>query len=944
MQHLELEPEETEGLFGNKKEVPTRSSRSSQHTTCVALWDRQSRIAKGFIALLIGVLVGSGITMISFESKAEEDYLQGIGHQKFHSGSNFGGINNIAQPGGAKAHAAGLGLANDEFFIPTSNLGYAVPSLGRENIINQYGHYIHDEHRSPYASHLYGGRTKEWLQEQQDIYMRKMQKVRETWGAWTDIDDGGSERPVADFTNISYKDMPNDEFPDRAWQVDEDYVGKLIPEAKALVKRVTEGIYAEYGYPFTKKDGTRISQEEQDAVRAKFNIQNIVPKTEEEGWKLDFNKKEGIGWLSQPAMDGLVRKLLHSFITNDEFYVVLAGHSAAAGHGNNFMQNKIITFHSLMEPVMDKLGIRLISRNMGMGGVGTLQFSLGGKMIYGEADIMLWDSGMTENGVTVDFFNKQAVLSGERMPVLMTAKQFDIAKETKGTAWVGDILLNKDILPVTQDEVQVDEMPYAVRFMNSKEAHMNNNEKFNAICWEDRSDFTPDTKQNELPGSQVEWHPGFRHHQYEGRLLALMLLEGLKKALDLWEEGVAKDGFPLAESYWHVGPAYEVVRENMRTHVNTEKEDGSARSPCETFIPHLPRICRVAMQGYGMWTPRLHNNFLDLVHPAPNGYKPTYPDKQQYTGFNLLPHSQAIPEGHVDVHAIAIATNNPAPDLDHEWIEESESNSTTVDTPPTRRWLREASEAGIKKGREHFGADSDKEEASPSDLSANDAAEKTALVASNSVDSANAGRELQEDAVIPGRGWVVTGWSLTDGYCDGSSMSTCGRNPGDQCLLYGTNDNHLGLTGNALSGWLVFTLPKIKEGIVLARMEWWCMGKPPLTKDWKEVNNGKTTDTTPDAVDASGRQLGKPTPDQIVPKDFEMDIAINGKITKTMDRAEWISFIGEASKNCAVWPLLNNEEMAKRENFEGEDMEFAIRFRSKIDPHMGFCISHAYYA
>jgi hypothetical protein len=46
---------------------------------------------------------------------------------KFHS-SGFGGINNIAQPGGAKAHAAGLGLANDpDLFIPTSNLGREVP-------------------------------------------------------------------------------------------------------------------------------------------------------------------------------------------------------------------------------------------------------------------------------------------------------------------------------------------------------------------------------------------------------------------------------------------------------------------------------------------------------------------------------------------------------------------------------------------------------------------------------------------------------------------------------------------------------------------------------------------------------------------------------------------------------------------------------------------------
>eukprot|EP00543_Licmophora_paradoxa_P019371 CAMPEP_0202465672 /NCGR_PEP_ID=MMETSP1360-20130828/66345_1 /ASSEMBLY_ACC=CAM_ASM_000848 /TAXON_ID=515479 /ORGANISM="Licmophora paradoxa, Strain CCMP2313" /LENGTH=89 /DNA_ID=CAMNT_0049089503 /DNA_START=22 /DNA_END=287 /DNA_ORIENTATION=- len=88
-------------------------------------------------------------------------------------------------------------------------------------------------------------------------------------------------------------------------------------------------------------------------------------------------------------------------ISNDDFYVVLAGHSAAAAHGNNFHQAKVLSMHYLMEPVLDKLGVRLISRNMAMGGVGTLHFSLAGKSLYGEADIMMWDSGMTENGDTV---------------------------------------------------------------------------------------------------------------------------------------------------------------------------------------------------------------------------------------------------------------------------------------------------------------------------------------------------------------------------------------------------------------------------------------------------------------------------------------------------------------------------------------------------------------
>ena len=40
------------------------------------------------------------------------------------------------------------------------------------------------------------------------------------------------------------------------------------------------------------------------------------------------------------------------------------------------------------------------------------------------------------------------------------------------------------------------------------------------------------------------------------------------------------------------------------------------------------------------------------------------------------------------------------------------------------------------------------------------------------------------------------------------------------------------------------------------------------------------------------RRLGKPTHEQLVKEDFKMDIAINGNITKTMEREEWLSHTG----------------------------------------------------
>jgi hypothetical protein len=900
-------------------------------------WNRQGRLLKGLTCLLVGFFLGSSSTYVILEFRKPKSPTTSYKSlkKKIHT-SGFGGINNIAQPGGAKAYAEGHGWAHDPslYSIPTSNI---VHSLSAENILNHRGHYIHDEHRSPYASHLYGGKSKAYLEEQQRLFVEKMNAVRREWGAWTDIEQDDITRPLPNFSMARYGDINNTDFPENSWQCDEDYIAKFIIEAKALVNRVREGIYAEYGFPLKQENGTVLSFEEKEERDAKFEVKILNPNGT---YPISDKLNTGIAWLSKPAMDGLVRKLLHALITNDEFYVVLGGHSAAAGHGNNFMQNQMMSMNYIMEPVFDKLGIRLISRNMGMGGVGTLQFSLAGKSLYGEADVMLWDSGMTERGGTVDIFNKQAVLSGERMPILLTSAQFNIMQETDGEAWIGEMRHTYDFLPLTIDEVQASQVPYAARYMHYTEPRFANVERYSAVCWEPRSDITPIQNQDEKFGSQVSWHPGFRHHQFEGRVLSLILLQGLHLALDQWEVGIQNDGFPLAEKYWHVGSAYERLRQKLRTYAYPSNSTEDPTSLCETVLPNVTRLCRVPMNGFGMWTPRMGNrNLLEIVKPAPNGYKPTYRDSMEYDSFDILPIAQRIPDGEVDVHAIAIATNNPPPNINHEYADDNETLNNSLDVP-TRRWLKTVTNVASRKIRESM-----KNNLSP--------------YPSESEPDSRLHRRLNSTSynedIIPGRGWEVTGWVLTDGFCDGSSMSACGRVPGGTCLASGHNDQHVGLAGNSLSGWLVFLIPKVKEGIVLARMEWWCGVNPEITANWNDVNDGKTNDNTrhlvnsqrqgpiPSSSEDAKRFLGKPTPDDLVPSDFAMDYAVNGVI-KTMYREEWMSHITEHSKNCAVWPLVNDLEMAKRENWEGEELEVAIRFRSESNPRAGFCVSHIYYA
>jgi hypothetical protein len=197
-------------------------------------------------------------------------------------------------------------------------------------------------------------------------------------------------------------------------------------------------------------------------------------------------------------------------------------------------------FHKVMEPVFSYLGVQLISRNLAQGGLGTIQAAMGSADIYGdEVDFMVWDSGMTEgrDGKAVDMFGRQALL-GHRVPVLWNlTPNFLRMYHEHCDADVGLLGTGTESMPVSQDEVQVETLPYAVQYMNCDKDHVSmcRDHKYNANCWVDRPDVTPPTKQGGKPGSQVSWHPGFRSHQHIGRILAFTVLTGLKEAIGTWK-------------------------------------------------------------------------------------------------------------------------------------------------------------------------------------------------------------------------------------------------------------------------------------------------------------------------------------------------------------------------------------------------------------------------
>mmetsp|Transcript_12810 Transcript_12810/g.15007 ORF Transcript_12810/g.15007 Transcript_12810/m.15007 type:complete len:163 (+) Transcript_12810:2-490(+) len=141
--------------------------------------------------------------------------------------------------------------------------------------------------------------------------------------------------------------------------------------------------------------------------------------------------RQGGGWTTKASFHALSKRLLHAMMTNDSFTVVMGGHSAAAGHGNHFLQSYMMQFHKVMEPIFKRLGMNLITRNIAHGGLGTMQNALGSKSLYGDnVDMMVWDSGMTENDdPSFDLFCRQALLGGKRAPVLWSTGKFNVLKD-----------------------------------------------------------------------------------------------------------------------------------------------------------------------------------------------------------------------------------------------------------------------------------------------------------------------------------------------------------------------------------------------------------------------------------------------------------------------------------------------------------------------------------
>jgi hypothetical protein len=278
----------------------------------------------------------------------------------------------------------------------------------------------------------------------------------------------GKVRPQpTNFDGVPNRDVKNADFPKGSWQADAAYTKAFLSQAKLLIDRTIEAVYAEYGVGLVP--GAPPLSDEKNAERNLFAP--IVP-------------------LSNQSADGIARRMIHHVMTGDTFELVLGGHSAAAGHGAGFNQSYIIEAGHVLEPVFAHLGVNFRAYNFAQGGMGTLQQSMAGMDLRGKnADWITWDSGMTEkSGEMLNFFFRQALLAGNRAPVLMGGDDRGVGGDFHGIAGAAVAGYKEGWVPVTDSDEQVKTVPWAAQWLSCSrtattdcKAH-----EYTAGCWVDR--------------------------------------------------------------------------------------------------------------------------------------------------------------------------------------------------------------------------------------------------------------------------------------------------------------------------------------------------------------------------------------------------------------------------------------------------------------------------
>lgn len=203
----------------------------------------------------------------------------------------------------------------------------------------------------------------------------------------------------------------------------------------------------------------------------------------------------------------------------------------------------------------------------------------------------------------MDLFARQSILSGQKVPLLWIKKDYRrffssgiysyLANECQADVAVfGSGMVGVPTMDTMDD---ANSLPYATRFMScdNEIADACQQHKYLSQCWIDREGVNVTTKQGSVAGGQGGWHPGFRVHKLQSRVLAFTLLAATEEALDLWTQ---QAGYEVDDAAWHMQSHYDTIKSNLLTLNHT--------TPCHSSTVFPTRACDVPMHGRTEFTPR----------------------------------------------------------------------------------------------------------------------------------------------------------------------------------------------------------------------------------------------------------------------------------------------------------------------------------------------------
>jgi len=253
--------------------------------------------------------------------------------------------------------------------------------------------------------------------------------------------------------------------------------------------------------------------------------------------------------MNHVSKDRLLRKMTKKIIealstktSKVPFTWVTAGSSAAAGHGNLFSQSKTYALEKMANKVFSAAGLNFIGKNYAMDGMDSgPELGMCMESIYGkDIDVLAWDFNMTDGrenwkialwgarGASHPSRPIQVLLDGPGHRRGYRLKAFQRMENVGvGLFFMRNINYEPfiEMLPDSDKDSDLFEVPKSLKYLvcsGQYEAVGKSctNHKYNTL------------KRCPKSSGQTPWHPGWKHHQLEGRILAQFMISMLNEAVD----------------------------------------------------------------------------------------------------------------------------------------------------------------------------------------------------------------------------------------------------------------------------------------------------------------------------------------------------------------------------------------------------------------------------